>query len=162
MTEPSLPDKIELLDHALTNAAIAHAFGGALALAYYADPRATIDIDLNVFVPVDHHDDVIVAIAPLGVATKVDASLIERDGQVRVWWGRTPIDLFYSYTAVHDAMRDATRTVPFGPILAPPAGSRSSRTNDRSGLITVSPRNSISIVAFVWPSANTTRVSGKR
>ena len=32
-------------------AKIPHAFGGALALAYYAEPRATIDIDLNLFIP---------------------------------------------------------------------------------------------------------------
>jgi len=28
---------------------VAHAFGGALALAYITDPRGTVDIDLNVF-----------------------------------------------------------------------------------------------------------------
>jgi len=123
MTEPALPDKVELLDGALTKARIAHAFGGALALAYYAEPRATVDIDLNVFVSADRHDEVWNAIAPIGVNTDRDPQLITRDGQARVWWGHTPIDLFFSYDEIHDAMRDAARTVPFGtttiPILGP-------------------------------------------
>ncbi|MEZ5145140.1 MAG: hypothetical protein R2726_21910 [Acidimicrobiales bacterium] len=45
---------------------VPHAFGGALALAYYAEPRATIDIDVNVFVPVDRADDVLGPLAQLG------------------------------------------------------------------------------------------------
>ena len=45
-----------------------HAFGGALALAYYAEPRATIDIDLNVFVPADRFPDVAAPLVALGVA----------------------------------------------------------------------------------------------
>ncbi len=46
----TLAKRVLAIDHALSS--IPHAFGGALALAYYAEPRATIDIDLNVFVPV--------------------------------------------------------------------------------------------------------------
>ena len=46
----SLPEKILAIDLRLAEANIAHAFGGALALAYYAEPRATIDIDVNLFV----------------------------------------------------------------------------------------------------------------
>ncbi|HEY7952208.1 MAG TPA: hypothetical protein VID70_04420 [Solirubrobacteraceae bacterium] len=49
MSEPSLPDKVLAIHRALAQAKVAHAFGGALALAYYAEPRGTIDIDLNVF-----------------------------------------------------------------------------------------------------------------
>ena len=37
-------------DH-LIGAGVEHAFGGALALAYYAEPRATADVDVNVFAP---------------------------------------------------------------------------------------------------------------
>ena len=47
----------------------------------------------------------------------------ERDGQVRLWWDRTPVDLFFSYDPFHDEMRRSARRVPFGeemiPILAP-------------------------------------------
>ncbi len=123
MSEPSLPDKVVAVHHCLRAARIAHAFGGALALAYYAEPRATVDIDLNVFVPPAALSVVREALAPLGVAGDVDAERLEADGQCRVWWARTPVDLFFAYDALHDAMRRDTRTVPFGderiPILSP-------------------------------------------
>jgi len=114
MTEPSLPDKVVAIHERLRAARIGHAFGGALALAYYAEPRATIDIDLNVFVAPDRHAAVHAAIAPLGVADAGDEAALERDGQCRWWWGRTPVDLFFAYDELHDAMRRAARTVPFG------------------------------------------------
>ena len=69
MTEPSLPDKVVALHHALEHGGIAHAFGGALALAYYAEPRTTVDVDVNVFVTADHADDIAAVLAPLGVDT---------------------------------------------------------------------------------------------
>jgi len=114
MTEPSLPDKVLAIHERLRGARIGHAFGGALALAYYAEPRATIDIDLNVFVAPQRHDAVHAALAPLGVGDEVDAAALLRDGQCRWWWCRTPVDLFFAYDELHDAMRREARTVPFG------------------------------------------------
>jgi hypothetical protein len=114
MTEPSLPDKVVAIHRGLCEAHIGHAFGGALALAYYAEPRATVDIDLNVFVAPDAHAPVRAALAPLGVADEVDEAALARDGQCRWWWGRTPVDLFFAYDELHDAMRREARTVPFG------------------------------------------------
>lgn len=122
MSEPSLPDKVLALHERLAGARIAHAFGGALALAYYAEPRATVDVDVNVFVAPAQHAAVLDALTPLGVVPG-DDDAIERDGQCRWRWGRTPVDLFFAYDPIHDAMRGAARTVPFGeeriPILAP-------------------------------------------
>jgi hypothetical protein len=122
MTEPSLADKVVAVHRALDGAGVAHAFGGALALAYYAEPRATVDIDVNVFVdPVDY-PRVWAALEPIGVGDPADPALVVRDGQVRLRWGRNPLDLFFAYDPVHDAMRQAARPVPFGdaqiPILA--------------------------------------------
>lgn len=100
-----------------------HAFGGALALAYYAEPRATIDIDINVFLSPADYLRVASILAGLGVSDGPDAAIVQRDGQCRLWWGRTPIDLFFAYDALHEAMKGATRTEPFAdttiPILAP-------------------------------------------
>lgn len=107
----------------LSEARAPHAFGGALALAYYAEPRATIDIDLNVFLSPAQYPAVTKALEELGAGDGPDPSLVERDGQCRLWWGRTPIDLFFAYDALHDAMRGAVRTEPFAndtiPILSP-------------------------------------------
>jgi hypothetical protein len=102
---------------------VPHAFGGALALAYYAEPRATIDIDLNVFLAPAGYGQLAAILAQIGVNEGPDASIVERDGQCRLWWGRTPIDLFFAYDALHVAMKGASRTEPFAdqtiPILAP-------------------------------------------
>lgn len=123
MTTRTLAERILAIDDALS--AIPHAFGGALALAYYAEPRATIDIDLNVFVPADRFDEVAAPLAALGAAADDPAVevLAHRDGQVRVMWETTPIDLFFAYDAFHDAAGAARRIVPFAdgsiPILAP-------------------------------------------
>jgi hypothetical protein len=122
VSEPSLPEKILALHRALDAAKIAHAFGGALALAYYAEPRTTIDVDINVFVAPARYGAVDAALIPLG-AEAIQGDTAQRDGQVRSHWGRTPIDLFFAYDDIHDAMRRQIRTVPFGeerlPILAP-------------------------------------------
>lgn len=127
MAEPpalSLPEKVERIHAAFEHARLAHAFGGALALAYYAVPRATIDIDVNVFVAAERAGAVARALAPLGVDPAwADDPLVVAQGQVRTWWGRNPIDLFFAHDAFHDAMAASARIVPFGdttiPILAP-------------------------------------------
>jgi hypothetical protein len=122
--EPPLPDKVIAIHEALRAARIPHAIGGALALAYYAEPRATIDIDLNVFVSPERWKDVIDALAPLGVhAEKLDSAALLRDGQCRLWWGPNPIDLFFSNVPIHDEMSKQVRRLPFGdatlPFVAP-------------------------------------------
>jgi hypothetical protein len=119
---PTLAERVLALHDAL--ASVPHAFGGALALAYYAEPRATIDIDLNLFVPEPRYDDVAVPLRALGVSmTDGAAALVARDGQARVWWNDTAVDLFFAYDAFHDAAGEARRSVPFAdheiPILAP-------------------------------------------
>lgn len=117
MADLSLPEKVVAIDKQLKDVRIPHAFGGALALAYYAEPRVTIDIDLNIFVPTTRFDEVNQALAPLGVQsleTDEDRFALERDGQCRIWWGITALDLFFSYDDLHEAMREETRRVPFG------------------------------------------------
>lgn len=120
---PSLVEKVVAIHRALDAAKVPHALGGALALAYYAEPRATVDVDLNVFVPTDRWAAVRDALSPLGVDVETDLAALERDGQVRLWWDRNPVDLFFSYDPFHDEMQKATRQVPFAktkvPILAP-------------------------------------------
>lgn len=123
MKEPSLPDKIVAIHKALKRKKVAHAFGGALALAYYAEPRATIDIDLNLFLSPKEYRRVEQAFSFAGLRTDVDSDKLEKEGQVRLWWGRTPLDLFFSYDEIHEEMSRRRRSVPFGeetiPILAP-------------------------------------------
>jgi hypothetical protein len=122
VTTLALAQRVLALERALT--AIPHAFGGAIALAYYAEPRATIDIDLNLFISADRYAEVAAPLSHLGAAADDPAlaELVRRDGQARVMWDTTPIDLFFAYDAFHDAAAGACRTVPFAdatiPILA--------------------------------------------
>lgn len=115
--QPSLPEKVIVIHESLANAKVPHALGGALALAYYADPRATIDIDINVFVPTERWRGVVEVLTEIGVsADRLDSSALERDGQCRLWWGDNAVDLFFAYDPIHEEMRGESRRVPFGEI----------------------------------------------
>jgi hypothetical protein len=111
MTRRSLPEKVLAVHEAL--AGVPHAFGGALALAYWAEPRSTIDIDINLFVAPDRVADVLGPLTALGADTDGAGALIERDGQARVLWDGTPLDLFFAYDDFHHAADAAAVEVPF-------------------------------------------------
>lgn len=100
----TLVDKIVVLHEALDRAELAHAFGGALALAWCTErARGTIDIDVNVFVAAERSEAVFAAL-PAGVVRNADdLDRCRRDGQVRLWWDATPVDLFTNTTEFHDA-----------------------------------------------------------
>lgn len=121
---PSLVDQLLAVDAALTAAGVPHAFGGAIALAYWTlEPRGTRDLDVNVFVPADDAAAVL-DVLPAGVnVPEGTAATIAREGQVRLWWDETPVDLFFDYAAVHDDARRHLERVPFQdreiPVLGP-------------------------------------------
>jgi len=112
-----LDEKVALLGRTFEGANVPHAFGGAIALAYYATPRGTRDIDVNVFLPAGAFDRVVELLLPLGVdpPTPTLRRTLERDEQVRLVWDATPLDLFFSYNELHDACVGRKRTVTFGP-----------------------------------------------
>lgn len=118
-----LAAKVAALHEALRSAGLPHAFGGALALAYCVhEPRATIDIDVNVFVGTDRADDVRSALPWTAAAGDPAHAQLSRDGQARFLWGETPVDLFLSTHPFHDQAAANVRRVPFGdgelPVLA--------------------------------------------
>jgi hypothetical protein len=118
----TLAERVVALHAALPD--VPHAFGGALALAYYAEPRATVDIDLNVFVPTTDLGSVAGPLRSLGADFSAEhVRRAERDGQVRVFWDTTPVDLFFGYDDFHDDAAASVRLVPFAdatiPILGP-------------------------------------------
>ena len=112
---PSLPEKIVAVHRALADADLAHAFGGALALAWCTQrARGTIDIDVNVFVPVERTGDLLAALPTEVTATDEAVTHLESDGQTRLWWGSTPVDVFLDTTPFHVAVGDRVRWEPFG------------------------------------------------
>ena len=98
----------------LAAAGIEHAFGGAIALAYCTgEPRGTRDLDVNVFADVGQAAAVLSALPAGTTVTAADIAAVERDGQVRVWWDDTPVDLFFDVHDFHRAVAARIRTVPF-------------------------------------------------
>ena len=97
-----LPAKIVAVHKALAAAQVPHAFGGALALAWCTQrARGTIDIDLNIFVDKTLARGALEALSDQVVWSEADQALIERDGQARLWWDTTPVDLFLNTTEFH-------------------------------------------------------------
>jgi hypothetical protein len=109
-----LADRIVAIHRALDAAEVPHAFGGALALAWCTQrARGTIDIDDNVFVDGSRAREVVEAL-PAGVAwSDDDLAVIERDGQTRLWWDATPVDLFVNTTEFHEQVASRCRREPF-------------------------------------------------
>jgi Nucleotidyl transferase AbiEii toxin, Type IV TA system len=107
----TLPERLVALHRALARRRIPHAFGGAIALAYWTlDPRATSDIDVNIFLPAVDAPKALRALPPEVAQPDGTAEAIARDGQIRLWWNETPIDLFFDTVPVHhEAARHRAR-----------------------------------------------------
>jgi hypothetical protein len=99
---------------ALERAGIPHAVGGAIALAYCTlDPRGTRDLDVNVFVGPERAREVFAAL-PEGIEVSGERlEQLERDGQVRLRSGITPVDLFLNVLPFHRHVEEHVRQVPF-------------------------------------------------
>jgi hypothetical protein len=99
---------------------VRHQFGGAIALAWYRNPRATTDIDLNVTLSPEFAAPVLGAFEHLGVSiTDADRAVILSDGQARLEWGESLLDVFFATIALHEEMADRARIVEFGPAMIP-------------------------------------------
>jgi hypothetical protein len=120
---PSLPGKVIAIHRALAAAKVPHAIGGAIALAYYGEPRVTVDIDVNVFVPAERWPEIAQALAALVIDVDLDERELARRREARLLWDRNPVHLFFSDDALHEAMPAAVRRVPFAgstiPIVSP-------------------------------------------
>ena len=120
----TLPERLVALHRALARRRIPHAFGGAIALAYWTlDPRATSDIDVNVFIPAADAGRLLRALPPEIAQPPGTEETIAAEGQIRLWWDETPVDLFLDYVPLHADAARHRRTVPFAgtkiPVLGP-------------------------------------------
>lgn len=120
----TLPEKLVELHRALEMAKIPHAFGGAIALAYSTlNPRGTSDLDVNIFTPATDPGPALAALPDRIDQPAGTAETIAREGQIRLWWDETPVDLFFDYEPVHAEAARNRRLVEFAetriPILGP-------------------------------------------
>jgi hypothetical protein len=112
VTDLLLDSKIMGIARALEHARIPYAFGGAIALAYYAAPRGTEDIDINVFLRVEEAGTCLEELERLGIESPA-ADRDIHDHQVVLSWEHTPIHVFFSYDPFHDSCRAHARQAPF-------------------------------------------------
>ncbi len=103
--KPILDAVVELHD-AFEAAEIPHAFGGAFALLWCTgEPRTTVDIDVNLFVPSSKAAIVLAALPPEIHHAVLDTEILEKDGQHRLFFDEIPIDLFLNTTEFHDDLQ---------------------------------------------------------
>jgi hypothetical protein len=115
-----LASRIVAAHEMLDSLGVPHQFGGAIALAWYRSPRATTDIDLNVTVTPEDAAPVLGALEHLGVSVTVtDKRAIARDGQARLDWDGSYLDLFFATLDLHREMASSAQTVRFGPAEIP-------------------------------------------
>ena len=116
----SIVDKILVISEGLDSQRLPHAFGGALALAFCTErARGTIDIDVNVFVTPDQAGRVVSALSPPVSHSDQDLAVLERDGQIRLWWEQTPVDVFLNTTDFHLQAAQRRQLHQFGGRLIP-------------------------------------------
>lgn len=105
------------LHRTLRKAGIAHAFGGALALAQVAEPRGTVDVDVNVFSPLEDIDAILGALAEINLHPEeareqwVPIAGIRLRSEQRPY----PVDLFPSLDDGYAEIEARIVQHPFGP-----------------------------------------------
>jgi hypothetical protein len=109
-----LGERMLAVHDSLEAAGLPHAIGGAIALGYCTlEPRPTRDLDLNVFVEPRRAGEVLAALPDPVFVTSLDLAQAESRGEVRLWWERTPIDIFFDVLPFHRAVAEEVRHVPF-------------------------------------------------
>lgn len=116
MTPGSLTRVAERVSRALSAGGFPHAFGGAIALGYHAEPRATIDIDIDVFVPTSAARAVLECLCEHRFALDLEVALaaVAQTDQVRLWLDGVLVDLFFANFPFHESCARRAVTVPFG------------------------------------------------
>lgn len=110
----------------LMQAGVPHAIGGAIAFGYAGTPRGTLDVDVDVFTSPDAAADVINLLVAAGahVTREWPLERVEREGQVRLLWEGTAVDLFFMTHEIYDSVRERSVIEEFEgvrmPVLAPP------------------------------------------
>jgi hypothetical protein len=111
----AIGDVILEIEAELTASDVRHAFGGALALAYYAEPRGTVDIDINVGVAYLSRSTLLARLATFGwQSDDKTASAAPAVGTRLRHIGETVVvDLFFSFDDFHEDVLDRMVAKPF-------------------------------------------------
>ncbi|GAC1424554.1 MAG: hypothetical protein NVSMB57_16620 [Actinomycetota bacterium] len=117
MPEPRTPvDIARAIANAFDRNAVPYAIGGALALAFYSPPRATVDVDVNAFIDVGSQmQRVLDVLGELGFTSEgTSGDLITRaaeSGQVRGTIEGMRVDVFVPAVPYYGEIQTRTREV---------------------------------------------------
>lgn len=100
----------------LAEASLSHAFGGALALAYVAEPRGTVDVDVNVFTPFAEVDAILEVLASIDLRPERGrADWLPSAGlRLRRELNPYPVDIFLSLDDRYAEIERRCPRYPFG------------------------------------------------
>lgn len=114
MSAPAAPDLARRLADILEAAGVPYAIGGALALGVWGFPRATNDVDLDVFVAADALAPVLEVLRCGGFAVDVDAALssARERGDFKAWFEGVRVDVFVASLPFYDSVKRRVRRAP--------------------------------------------------
>jgi hypothetical protein len=109
---PTATEAARAIADALEAAGIPYALGGAVALGLHAPPRATNDLDVNVFVEASAVDPALDALVASGCLIDRDQARrsAEERGDLQASWRGMRVDVFVSSIPLHDEARTRVRT----------------------------------------------------
>lgn len=100
---------------------IPHALGGALAYGYWAPPRGTHDVDMNVFAGEEAVDAVVDGL--LAEDFEVDRAqareAVAEGSHIKAWYDGTPVEIFFNSIPLHESAASRLVKVPFAGSVAP-------------------------------------------
>jgi hypothetical protein len=97
----------------LNDAGIDHAFGGALALNYYAEARGTVDVDVNLSVPAEGAASVADILRISGFEPELPEGSWLPVAGLRMMRSQDVVDLFFSFDDYHRLVLDNAVLHPF-------------------------------------------------
>lgn len=108
----SAPEVARCLADALEQAGVPYAVGGAIAYGLHAPPRATNDVDLNIFVSVDETGRALDALEAAGASVQRESALrsARERGDFIVRFGGMRIDCFVPSIALSESAATRVRS----------------------------------------------------
>lgn len=114
--QPTAAEVARAVADVLDRHGLGYAIGGAIALGFYAAPRATIDVDINIFVPpADGLSVALRALSDAGFAPHEDEATLHAranaEGQFRGTISGLRVDVFVPAIAYYAELADRRRQV---------------------------------------------------
>jgi hypothetical protein len=105
--EPDIPGIAVRLGQALDAVHVDYALGGAIALAFAGEPRATVDVDVTLFLPASNPDDCLAVLDQIGCSYERDEAVqfLTEHGYCRTMRDGVRVDVFLPTIPFYEAAR---------------------------------------------------------